>query len=120
MIRIFDIFLSSLAFLILSPLFLILIFILRITGEGEIFYSQKRIGLQEKEFRLFKFATMLKSSPLSETGEITIKDDPRILPFGKILRKTKINELPQLFNIFIGDNNVCSVPGCVGNSKNKF
>tara|TARA_B100000886_G_C20316704_1_gene446278 strand:- start:190 stop:864 length:675 start_codon:yes stop_codon:yes gene_type:complete len=103
MIRFFDIFFSLIALFILLPLFLVLILILRISGEGEIFYLQKRVGLHEKKFNLYKFVTMTKDSPLSGTGEITIKDDPRILPFGKVLRKTKINELPQLFNILVGD-----------------
>lgn len=103
MIRFFDIFFSFLALLILSPLFLILILVLKISGEGEIFFLQERIGFNEKKFSLYKFVTMTKNSPISGTGEITIKDDPRILPVGKILRKTKINELPQLFNILIGD-----------------
>ena len=103
MIRFFDIFFSSLALLILSPLFFVLIIILKFSGEGEIFYLQKRVGLHERKFSLCKFVTMTKNSPLSGSGEITIKDDPRILPVGKMLRKTKINELPQLFNILIGD-----------------
>tara|TARA_Y200000002_G_scaffold95724_1_gene77351 strand:- start:1165 stop:1839 length:675 start_codon:yes stop_codon:yes gene_type:complete len=103
MIRFFDIFFSSLALLLLSPLFFVLIIILKFSGEGEIFYLQKRVGLHERKFSLCKFVTMIKNSPLSGSGEITIKDDPRILPVGKMLRKTKINELPQLFNILIGD-----------------
>ena len=53
-------------------------------------------------FKLFKFATMLKDSPSMGTGTVTIKNDPRVLPAGKFLRKTKINELPQLLNVFIG------------------
>ena len=56
-----------------------------------------------KVFKLFKFATMLKDSPNIGSGTLTIKNDPRILPVGKLLRKTKINELPQLLNIFFGD-----------------
>ena len=103
MIRFFDIFFSSLALLLLSPLFFVLIIILKFSGEGEIFYLQKRVGLHERKFSLCKFVTMTKNSPLSGSREITIKDDPRILPVGKMLRKTKINELPQLFNILIGD-----------------
>ena len=73
------------------------------TGEGEIFYLQKRIGINRQSFHLLKFATMLKNSPKLLTGSITIKNDPRVLPFGKILRKTKINELPQLLNVLRGD-----------------
>tara|TARA_B100000989_G_scaffold39741_1_gene25190 strand:- start:2979 stop:3572 length:594 start_codon:yes stop_codon:yes gene_type:complete len=77
--------------------------ILRATGEGEIFFRQSRVGLEGKHFKLFKLATMLKNSPKIGTGTVTIKNDPRILPFGNFLRKTKINELPQLINILKGD-----------------
>lgn len=103
MLRIFDIFLSSTALIILLPFGILIAFALKLSGEGEIFYLQERIGRGGKVFKLFKFATMLKNSPNLGTGTVTIKDDPRILPLGKILRKTKINELPQLINIFFGD-----------------
>jgi lipopolysaccharide/colanic/teichoic acid biosynthesis glycosyltransferase len=101
--RFFDIFFSGIALLILSPLLLPIGLILKFTGEGEIFFFQVRIGKGRQEFKLFKFATMLKDSPNIGTGSVTMKDDPRILPIGKFLRKTKINELPQLLNIFLGD-----------------
>lgn len=98
--------LSLIALIALSPLLIIVILILRLTGEGEIFYIQERVGKESKIFGLYKFATMLKNSPNMGAGEITIKGDPRVLPFGKFLRKTKINELPQLWNIFIGDMSI--------------
>ena len=101
--RIFDLAFSSLALLVLSPLMIPLVLILRFSGEGEIFYKQNRVGLNSKSFGLLKFATMLKNSPNLGTGNMTIKNDPRILPLGNFLRKTKINELPQLLNIFLGD-----------------
>ena len=104
--RFFDIFFSGLALIFLSPLLLLIIFILRITGEGEIFFKQTRIGKNKIEFQLLKFATMLKNSENLGAGTVTLKDDFRVLPFGKFLRKTKINELPQLFNIFIGNMSV--------------
>ena len=97
--RIFDIILSSLALLVCFPLMLPLVIILKSTGEGEIFFIQDRIGKKGKVFGLFKFATMLKDSPNIGTGTVTMKNDPRVLPIGKFLRKTKINELPQLLNI---------------------
>ena len=87
----------------LAPLLLPVIVILRLTGEGEIFFRQQRVGRGGKIFGLFKFATMLKDSPNMGTGTVTLKDDPRVLPFGRFLRKTKLNELPQLFNILLGD-----------------
>ena len=104
--RFFDILFSGLALLALLPLFIILILILRFSGEGEIFFLQERVGKDNKRFMLFKFATMLKNSPHTGTGTITVKNDPRVLPVGKILRKSKINELPQLINIFKGDMSI--------------
>ena len=101
--RFFDIFFSLIALLFLSPIFLILILILKFTGEGEVFFKQNRIGQNLKFFYLFKFATMEKNSPNIASGTITVKNDPRILPIGKFLRITKINELPQLFNILLGE-----------------
>ena len=100
--RFFDILFSGIALLFFSPVLVPLIIILRLTGEGEVFFLQERIGKGGKKFKLFKFATMLKNSPNIGTGTITVKDDPRVLPVGSFLRKTKINELPQLLNIFVG------------------
>jgi lipopolysaccharide/colanic/teichoic acid biosynthesis glycosyltransferase len=90
----------------LSPLLIPIIIVLKFTGEGEIFYFQERIGYGGKSFKIYKFATMLKNSHNIGTGTVTIKDDPRVLPFGKFLRKTKINELPQLINILKGDMSI--------------
>jgi len=101
--RIFDIFFSLTFIIFLSPLFFLTAFILYFTGEGEILYFQERIGYRKRTFRLVKFATMLKESPKLGSGPITVPGDPRVLPVGRILRKTKINELPQLFNILKGD-----------------
>ena len=106
MIRFFDITLSALAILVLSILMLPIIFILKFTGEGEIFFFQERVGKDKKIFKLIKFATMVKNSPNIGTGTVTMKNDPRILPIGRFLRKTKINELPQLLNIFLGHMSV--------------
>lgn len=104
--RFFDIFFSSLALILLSPLIILIILILRFTGERQIFFLQERTGKGGKIFKLFKFVTMIKNSPNVGTGTVTMKGDPRVLPVGKFLRKTKINELPQLLNIFFGDMSV--------------
>lgn len=104
--RFLDIFFSLLAFLFLLPIFLITFVALRFSGEGEVFYIQERVGFNRKIFKLFKFATMLKNSPNTLTGTVTLNDDPRILPLGRFLRKTKINELPQLVNILLGDMSI--------------
>jgi lipopolysaccharide/colanic/teichoic acid biosynthesis glycosyltransferase len=107
LIRFFDILFSLLALFFLLPLFVPIVLILKFTGEREIFYRQERVGQFGRYFDLLKFATMLKDSPAIGAGEITLKNDPRVLPFGRFLRKSKINELPQLFNILLGQ--ICVV-----------
>jgi lipopolysaccharide/colanic/teichoic acid biosynthesis glycosyltransferase len=104
--RFFDVTFTSFALLVLSPLMIPLAIILRFSGEGEIFYKQNRVGINGESFGLLKFATMLKNSPNLGTGNMTVKNDPRILPLGNFLRKTKINELPQLLNILLGDMSI--------------
>ena len=106
MLRLIDIFLAAGALILLSPLLLITIIILRLTGEKEVFFLQERVGRYGKPLKLIKFATMLKDSPSIGSGTVTLKNDHRVLPFGKFLRKTKINELPQLINILVGDMSV--------------
>ncbi len=104
--RLFDLTIAILSLLFLfAPMILIMI-ILKFTGEGEIFYLQKRIGYLNKEFKIIKFATMVKNSQNIGTGSLTLRDDPRVLPFGKFLRKSKINELPQIFNVIIGEMSI--------------
>jgi lipopolysaccharide/colanic/teichoic acid biosynthesis glycosyltransferase len=102
MIRFFDILFSGVAIIVLSPFMIPIMIALKLTGEHYIFYVQTRIGKHGKPFKILKFATMLKDSPNLPGGLITTPDDPRLLPMGKFLRKTKVNELPQLVNIFIG------------------
>jgi len=101
--RLLDILFSGGALLLLAPLLLPVALILRFTGEGEVFFRQNRVGRGGGYFSLLKFATMLKDSPNMGTGTVTLKDDPRVLPVGRFLRKTKINELLQLINILKGD-----------------
>ena len=100
--RVFDILSSGISILILSPLIIPVIIGLKLTGEGYIFYKQERFGYKNKPFLIWKFATMLKDSASMPGGIMTTKNDPRITPMGGFLRKSKINELPQLFNIFLG------------------
>ena len=101
--RILDILLSVFTLLFLLPLFIPIVLILLLTGEGKVFYLQNRVGYKNKNFKIIKFATMLSNSPDIGSGSLTLKNDPRVLPFGSFLRKTKINELPQILNIIIGD-----------------
>ena len=104
--RLTDIMLSGFAIIVLSPLLVPVMIILKCTGEHDIFYGQERIGYRNKRFKILKFATMLRDSPHMPGGLHTTHGDPRVLPFGRFLRKTKINELPQLFNIFRGDMSI--------------
>ncbi len=104
--RLFDLFIALLFLTITSPIFFVTIIILKFTGEGEVFYLQNRVGFNNKNFKIFKFATMVKDSPNIGTGSLTLRNDPRVLPFGKFLRKSKINEFPQIFNVLLGNMSI--------------
>ena len=101
--RSLDIFVSSTTLIILLPIFIPITLILKLSDEGEVFYFQERYGLHNSKFQIWKFATMLKNSMNMGTGSITLKNDPRVTKIGSFLRKTKINELPQIINILKGD-----------------
>ena len=96
--RIFDLLISSVALMLLLPLFLIISIVLLFTGEHKIFYFQERIGLKNRKFKIWKFVTMVSNSPNIGSGYHTTTNDPRILPVGKFLRKTKINEFETYSN----------------------
>ena len=101
--RLFDFIASLVGLLILSPFLIPIVIGLKLTGEGEIFYKQERVGHKNQNFGILKFATMLKDSPNIGTGDITLRNDPRVTPMGGFLRRSKINELPQLLNVLFGD-----------------
>ena len=104
--RLLDIFISLVSLTLLLPLFIPIIILLRFTAEGEVFYFQERIGKNNSRFQIWKFATMLKNSMNMGTGSITLQNDFRVTKVGAFLRKTKINELPQIINILKGDISV--------------
>lgn len=104
--RTFDVGIAFFALVILTPFLLPIIIGLRFTGEGHVFYRQERVGLKNKKFLIWKFATMLQDSPNMDGGILTTKNDPRITPMGGFLRKSKINELPQLINILVGNMSI--------------
>ncbi len=104
--RVIDLLIATVALILLSPILVPAIIILKLTGEHEVFYFQKRVGYKNKPFNIWKFATMLKNSPNIGTGEITLRNDPRVTSFGKLLRITKVNELPQIINVFKGDMSI--------------
>ncbi len=118
--RFFDILLSGLVLLVLTPVLLPIMITLRVTGEGFIFYKQRRLGYKNQYFDVLKFATMLKNSPNMGTGSITLRDDPRLLPMGKFLRKTKINELPQIINVLLGDMSIVGPRPLVDRTFNAY
>lgn len=90
------------ALLVLALPFLVIMLILRFTGERKVWYRQERVGLGGEHFKVYKFVTMLENSENIGSKDITVRNDPRVMPVGKILRKTKINELPQILNITNG------------------
>jgi lipopolysaccharide/colanic/teichoic acid biosynthesis glycosyltransferase len=99
----FDIFLSVFLLLLLSPVFLILAFLVWINGDGAVFFRQTRIGLHGKEFFIWKFATMIRGSSEMKGGALTLAGDPRVTGIGRFLRSSKLNELPQLINVLKGE-----------------
>lgn len=114
--RYVDIALSGLAIVALLPVFLIIALVIKCSSPGPIFFSQERIGLSKRRFHLIKFRTMVpdaekKIKELEKFNEMTgpvfkMKNDPRITPMGKFLRKTSLDELPQIFNVFKGDMSI--------------
>lgn len=104
--RIFDILIAGTALLLLSPVLIPVMLILMFTGEREVFYRQQRVGYQNRLFGIWKFATMIKNSPNIGTGEITLRNDPRVTHFGRFLRMSKINELPQIINVLTGEMSI--------------
>ena len=101
--RFLDIFVSLTILICVMPILIVICLTLLITGENKVFFFQDRVGKGGKTFNLIKFVTMKKDSPNLLTGTVTVKNDPRVLPFGKFLRATKLNEFPQLFNVLKGD-----------------
>ena len=112
--RFFDIVLSFLALIILSPLFLLIAIIIKMTSRGPVFFVQERVGYYGRSFLFYKFRSMYvdaeaRKRALMEQNEskdgviFKMKNDPRITPFGRIIRKTSMDELPQLLNVLLGD-----------------
>lgn len=100
--RLFDIFVSGLVLLILSIPLAFIIILLKLTGEREAFYFQERVGYLGEIIKVTKFVTMVKDSPNIGTKDITLRNDPRVLPVGKFLRKAKLNEVPQFWDVLVG------------------
>lgn len=101
--RSFDFLVAFIILLLLAIILIPLAILLRLSAEGKIFYFQKRIGLNQKPFHIFKFATMLENSMNMGLGATTVRNDSRITSIGKYLRISKINELPQILNVLRGE-----------------
>ena len=111
--RVIDCALSTVLLTLVAPLFVLVAMLIKLTSRGPVFFSQIRVGLNKRQFRIYKFRTMIAEAEqmqdqLLSMNEMTgpafkIKKDPRVTPLGRILRKTSIDELPQLVNVFIGD-----------------
>ena len=99
--RVFDIFLSALALIVLSPVFLALSILIKRSSPGPVFYSQERMGLDGNRFKMWKFRSMKIGE--ENHGGWTVENDPRVTKIGRILRKTSLDEIPQFFNVLIGD-----------------
>lgn len=104
--RFIDIVLSFIGIVVLSPLFLILIFLIKIDSPGPIFFKQKRVGIHKTYFNILKFRTMDINTPKDMPTHLLANPDQYITRMGKFLRKTSLDELPQLFNIFAGDMSI--------------
>lgn len=121
--RAFDILLSSLGLIILSPLFLIIAILVKTTSKGPVFYVSDRIGRNGYTFKFYKFRSMnvdadeqliklLKHNEVEGGVTFKMEDDPRITKFGKFIRKTSLDELPQLWNIFLGQMTIVGPRPC--------
>ena len=101
--RIFDIIGALMALILASPVMLLVAILVKCSSKGPIFYSQVRVGLHNHEFKMYKFRSMAVQSESKEKKAWTVKNDPSVTKIGKIIRKTSIDELPQLFNVLKGD-----------------
>ncbi len=98
-----DIFGALVAIILFSPIMLVVSIIIKMTDSGPLIYKQERVGLKNEPFYMYKFRSMVVQKESDEKTKWTVKDDPRVTPIGRFMRKTSIDELPQLFNILKGD-----------------
>ena len=101
--RLVDIFGATVALLLFSPIMLVVALLIKLTSSGPVIFSQERVGLHNRPFQMYKFRSMAVQKPSEEKNAWTTKNDPRVTPVGKFIRKTSIDELPQLWNILKGD-----------------
>lgn len=101
--RILDLLISFILIVVLTPLFVVVSAAIKLGSKGPVFFVQERIGKDRKFFKMLKFRTMVENAETIGTGLCSFENDPRITNIGHILRKTSMDELPQLFNVFWGD-----------------
>ena len=101
--RVVDIFGGLFAIVLFSPVLIVSAILIKLTSEGPIIFKQERVGLHNKPFQMYKFRTMEVQKPSEEKKEWTTRDDPRVTKVGRVLRKTSIDEMPQFFNVLLGD-----------------
>src|SRR5438105_10564400 len=118
--RSIDISVALLLLMLSLPVIVVLIFLLKVTGDGEVFFLQERVGYQNKKFFIWKFATMSRNADKIGSGEFTVKNDPRLIPMGGFLRKSKLNELPQLFNLLKGDMTLVGPRPLIPSAFNRY
>ena len=102
----FDMAVSGIGILLLTPIWLPIVVVLKLSGDHDVFYGQTRIGLGNRHFKIWKFVTMVRNAETMAGGMHTTQGDPRVTRIGRLLRKTKLNELPQVFNILFGDMSI--------------
>ncbi len=100
--RLVDIVGSAVGIVLASPIMIVSAILIKATSDGPVIFSQERVGLHNKPFKMYKFRTMIEQTEAEEAKGWTTKDDPRVTKIGRFLRRTSLDELPQLFNIFIG------------------
>lgn len=128
--RIVDVFGATIGIIILSPILLVIGVLIKLESNGPIIFSQKRVGLKGKEFNMYKFRSMVVNAEelkekLAEKNEMSgpmfkIKDDPRITKVGKFIRKTSIDEVPQLFNVLKGEMSLVGPRPSLPNEVKEF
>ncbi|MDD6346869.1 MAG: undecaprenyl-phosphate glucose phosphotransferase [Lachnospiraceae bacterium] len=101
--RLMDIVLGTMALIVASPVMLVICLLIKVTMPGPIIFRQERVGLHNRTFQMYKFRSMIVQDAAKEKKAWTVKDDPRVTPLGRFIRKTSIDELPQLINIIKGD-----------------
>ena len=101
--RVFDIFGSMICIILFSPVMLLTAVLIKLTSKGPLIFTQERVGLHNKPFKMYKFRSMEVQSKQEEHKGWTVKNDPRVTGIGKFIRKTSIDELPQLFNVLKGE-----------------